>query len=190
MLNADADLKLTPATLGAIFGVCLKIGVLSFGGGLSGWLHQEFVERNKWISEDDFASSLALSQMLPGANVVNLVVCMGEQLRGPKGAVVGAFGFLLGPFFAVIGLSAVVDHLQGLLALDAILAGVAASATGLLLVICLKGVRRAARHRSGLLIIAGTVIGVAALKLPLLVVVAIIAPVSIALRWKRNGFDA
>ena len=58
----------------ALFLVCLKIGMLSFGGGLSGWLHQEFVRRHGWIDDDDFASSLAIAQMLTGANVVNLVI--------------------------------------------------------------------------------------------------------------------
>ena len=94
----------TPSLL-ALFLVCLKIGMFSFGGGLSGWLHQEFVRRHGWIEDDDFASILAIAQMLPGANVVNLVICMGDQLRGAAGAAVGVFGFLVGPFLAVIALS-------------------------------------------------------------------------------------
>ncbi len=178
------------ASLPALFGVCLKIGVLSFGGGLSGWLHREFVERRGWISEDDFASSLAISQMLPGANVVNLVVCMGEQLRGPLGAVVATFGFLIGPFFAVIGMSAIVDHVHDLAELEGVLTGIAASASGLLLVICWKGTRRAARHGSGLAIVAATAIAVAVLKLPLLLVAAVIAPISVTLSWGRVKSDA
>lgn len=178
------------ASLAAIFAACLKIGVLSFGGGLSGWLHREFVIQRGWISEDDFASSLAISQMLPGANVVNLVICMGEQLRGPRGAAVGAFGFLVGPFFAVIGMSAAIDHISNTTILDHVLAGIAASATGLLIVICWKGVQRASRTASGLLIVAATAGGVVVLKLPLLLVVLIVAPISIALRWRRPDHHA
>ncbi len=178
------------ASLPALFVVCLKIGVLSFGGGLSAWLHREFVERHGWISEDDFASSLAISQMLPGANVVNLVVCMGEQLRGPLGSIAAAFGFLIGPFFAVIGMSAILDRAYDLVELEGVLTGVAASASGLLLVICWKGTRRAARHASGLAIVASTAIGVAILKLPLLMVAAVIAPISVALSWRRVKSDA
>jgi chromate transporter len=177
---------LETASLASLFLVCLKIGLLSFGGGLSGWLYQEFVERHKWIDADDFASSLAISQMLPGANVINLVVCMGEQLRGPAGAIAGAFGFLVGPFFAVIGLSALIDRITDAGPLQATLAGVAAAATGLLIVICWHGLRRASRHLSGLAVVAVVAVTVGLLKWPLLAVVACVAPVSIALRWKRK----
>ena len=61
-----------PPALAALFGTCLKIGMLSFGGGLTGWLHREFVGRHCWIPDDDFNSTLALAQIMPGANVVNL----------------------------------------------------------------------------------------------------------------------
>jgi chromate transporter len=184
-------LPLEPASLTALFLVCLKIGLISFGGGLSGWLYREFVERHRWIDADDFASSLAISQMLPGANVINLVVCMGEQLRGPAGAIAAAFGFLVGPFFAVIGLSAIIDRISDAVPLQAALSGVAAAATGLLVLICWHGVRRASRHPSGLIVVAVVAAMVGLLKWPLLAVVACIAPVSIALRWKRkDGADA
>ena len=187
-MTEDREIKnVAPASLTALFLVCLKIGLLSFGGGLSGWLYQEFVERHKWIDADDFASSLAISQMLPGANVINLVVCMGEQLRGPAGAMAGAFGFLVGPFFAVIALSAVIDRIADAGPLQAALTGVAAAATGLLIVICRHGLRRASRHSSGLIVVAVVAVTVGLLKWPLLAVVACVAPISIALRWKRKG---
>lgn len=187
MTEDPQRLPLEPASLTALFLVCLKIGLMSFGGGLSGWLYREFVERHRWIDADDFASNLAISQMLPGANVINLVVCMGEQLRGPAGAFAGAFGFLVGPFFAVIGLSAIIDRITDAGPLQAALAGVAAAATGLLIVICWHGLRRASRHLSGLVVVALVAVAVGLLKWPLLAVVACVAPVSIALRWKRKG---
>ena len=83
--------------------------------------------------------------MLPGANVVNLVICMGDQLRGAAGAAVGVFGFLVGPFLAVIALSTAFDRLPDVAALEAASQGVAFAAIGLLLVICLRGVQRATR---------------------------------------------
>ena len=97
------------------------------------------MRRHGWIDDDDFASSLAIAQMLPGANVVNLVICMGDQLRGAAGAAVGVFGFLVGPFLAVIALSTAFDRLPDVAALEAASQGVAFAAIGLLLVICLRG---------------------------------------------------
>ena len=172
--------------LGALFLTCLKIGLLSFGGGLSGWLYQEFVLRNRWISDEDFASSLAISQMLPGANVVNLVICMGDELRGLAGSVACVLGFLVGPFFAVIALSALFDSLPDVTMLEAASNGVAYAALGLLLVICLKGVQRATKLPPGLVVIAAVAAAVGLLKLPLIPVALVIAPVSVALAWRRS----
>lgn len=187
MRPVPADARLEPASLAGLFLVCLKIGLLSFGGGLSGWLYREFVQQKRWIDADDFASSMAMSQMLPGANVINLVICMGEQLRGPAGAISGAAGFLIGPFFAVIGLSVLIDSIGNVGPLEAALAGVAAAATGLLIVMCWHGVRHASRHVAGLAIVVAVAIAVGILKWPLLAVVVCVAPVSIAISWKRAG---
>ncbi|MBA8909837.1 chromate transporter [Aminobacter ciceronei] len=172
--------------LGALFLACLKIGLLSFGGGLSDWLYQEFVLRNRWISDEDFASSLAISQMLPGANVVNLVICMGDDLRGLAGSIACVLGFLVGPFFAVIALSAVFDSLPDVTMLEAASNGVAYAALGLLLVICLKGVQRAMKFPPSLVVIAVVAIAVGLMKLPLIPVVLVVAPISVALAWRPS----
>jgi chromate transporter len=177
-----------PVSVVSLFAVCLKIGLLSFGGGLSAWLHREFVERKSWISEDDFASTLAISQMLPGANVVNLVVCLGEQLKGLVGAVVCMTGFLAGPFFAVIGLSSLIDHIGKSSFLDTALSGVAAAATGLLIVMCWKGVRRTAQSHFGVAVAVAVSVGI--LDLPILVVAACLAPLSVWISWRRSADDA
>ncbi|WP_454857512.1 chromate transporter [Rhizobium binxianense] len=189
-IQANQELPLRPASLAALFAVCFRVGILSFGGGLSGWLYQEFVRKRNWISEDDFASSLAISQMLPGANVVNLVVCMGEQLRGPLGSLACIFGFLVGPFFAVIAMSAIVAKISNASDLEAALIGVAAAATGLLVVVGWRGVVRAYRQWWTLAVVAVVVMAVGVLQWPLLPVVACVAPVSIAISWKRRSIDA
>lgn len=174
-----------PPALGALFMVCLKVGVLSFGGGLSGWLYQEFVLRHRWISDEDFASSLAISQMLPGANVVNLVICMGDELRGLLGSLTCVFGFLVGPFFAVIALNMLFDSLTDVAMLEAVSNGVAFAALGLLLVICLNGVKRAMKFPPSLIVIAVIAIAVGLLRLPLIPVVLAVAPISVAFAWRR-----
>lgn len=171
--------------LRSLFFLCFKIGLLSFGGGLSGWLYQEFVLRKNWISEEDFTSSLAISQMLPGANVVNLVICMGEQLLGSCGAIICVLGFLIGPFFATIALCIMFDALADVPMVQVVTDGVAFAAIGLLIVMCLHGVRRAMRFPPSVIIIAVTAILVGLLQLPLIPVVFVLAPVSIAFAWRR-----
>ncbi|WP_187276995.1 chromate transporter [Phyllobacterium endophyticum] len=171
--------------LRSLFLLCFKVGILSFGGGLSGWLYREFVLRKRWIDEEDFSSSLAISQMLPGANVVNLVICMGEQLRGPVGALTCVLGFLVGPFFAVVGLCQLFDALSGYPLLPVISDGVAFAAMGLLIIMCIHGVRRAMQFPPSVITIAVTAVLVGVFRLPLIPVVCVIAPVSVALAWRR-----
>jgi chromate transporter len=173
-------------SLSALFLACFKIGVLSFGGGLSGWIYQEFVLHRQWIDEEDFSSSLAISQMLPGANVVNLVICLGEQLRGPWGAAVCALGFLIGPFFAVIGLYRLFDLMAGFALLPVVSDGVAFAAIGLLLLMCVHGVRRAMRFPPSIIVIVVTAGLVGVMQWPLIPVVLVVAPISVAMAWRRH----
>lgn len=173
-----------------LFLACFKIGGLSFGGGLSGWLHQEFVLRRAWVSEKDFTSSLAISQILPGANVLNLVICMGDELRGGPGAFVCASGFMLSPFFAVIGLSVLFESLGNQPIFISFLNGMAYAAAGLLVFICWRGIRSVQGSIQGLLTIATVATLVGVLKLPLLGVVAVMAPVSIMLTALKERTNA
>lgn len=177
---------LAPApTLAALFGVCFKIGCLSFGGGLSGWLHREFVVNHRWIDDGEFASALAVAQILPGANVVNLVIALGDQLRGAPGAAVGVFAFLVGPFFAVLGLYAVYDRIAASPTLTALTEGVTYAAIGLLAVICVRGAQRLRHWPQGLAIMGLTAVAVGIFRLPLFPVVLVAAPLSIRLSARR-----
>ncbi|MCR2521869.1 chromate transporter, partial [Salmonella enterica] len=76
MSSADPAVA-APPTLPQIFLAFAKVGLTSFGGGLSGWMMREFVQQRRWLSESDFLSGLALAQSFPGVNVVNLAIWIG-----------------------------------------------------------------------------------------------------------------
>ena len=88
----------------SLFLVFFRVGLFSFGGGLSDWIYREVVTLRGWMSDGDFLSGLALSHILPGANVTNLSVYIGQRLRGPAGSICALVGLVIGPFFAVIAL--------------------------------------------------------------------------------------
>src|SRR5258707_13161435 len=75
-----------PPTLTGLFLIFSRIGLTSFGGGLSGWLLREFVQDRDWIGEEDFLNGLAISQALPGINVKNMAIWIGHRLLGWRGA--------------------------------------------------------------------------------------------------------
>ena len=100
MIENSSSPLVVPPTLLSLFTVFLRIGLFSFGGGLSGWIFREVVTLRGWIDEDEFMSGLAVAQILPGANVANLSLYIGQKLFGITGAVVALVGLLSGPFFA------------------------------------------------------------------------------------------
>ena len=92
-------------SLGAILGVFLRLGMASFGGGLPGWMHHEVVRKRGWLDEERFMAGLALGQVLPGPNSVNLALHIGQQLRGWPGAAAAFLGILGPPFLFILVLA-------------------------------------------------------------------------------------
>jgi len=172
-----------PVSLLRIFLVCFRIGLFSFGGGLTGWMYQEVVVRNRWMSEDEFLSGLALCQVMPGINVSNLVVYIGQRLRGALGSCMALVGLLFGPFFIVIALVVGYERIAGVGWVHAAMDGVAASAIGLLLFVGFKGAQRAMRSLPAAAIMIVIIVTVGVLQWPLVPVVIVLAPVSVALAW-------
>ncbi len=168
-----------------IFLAFAKIGLTSFGGGLSGWMLIEFVQRRRWLTEDAFMTGLALAQAFPGVTVVNLPIWIGYQLRGGKGALLGALGIVVPPMFVVIGLVFLLDEISHYEAVHVALTGMAAAAVGLSLNMGQIALRRILRSLEPSLIALLTFLAIFALQLPLYLVVGAMAPLSIALAYRR-----
>lgn len=179
-----------PPSIAAIFLVFARIGLLSFGGGLSGWVFREVVVLRDWVNEDEFLSGLALGQILPGTNIANLSVYIGQKLRGVAGAAAALGGLLSGPFVAVILVASLYNRFKSVPYSDAAMDGVAAAAIGLLLIIVVRGARRAGRKPAGAIALVATFVGVAVLHLSLLLVVAVIGPLSVLAAWLGARADA
>src|ERR1043166_3245569 len=72
-------------TLLELFLLFSQLGLSSFGGAVSAWVHRAFVVRRGLIGEAEFGAALGLARIIPGANVVNLAVMLGHRLRGAAG---------------------------------------------------------------------------------------------------------
>ncbi|MCK8782900.1 chromate transporter [Roseomonas sp. NAR14] len=166
--------------LGAIFLAFAKIGLTSFGGGLSGWMLREFVQNRRWLDEAEFLNGLSLAQAFPGVNVVNLAVWIGYRLRGGRGSLVAVLGMVVPAMFVAIGAAALFAHLSRFHATHVVLAGIGAAAVGLSLQMGVRAARRAARSAMPVAIMAAVFLAIFAFRLPLLWVVLVAAPASIA----------
>ena len=76
------------------FGIFLKIGMFTIGGGYAmvPLIEDEIVDKRKWISKDDFIDLLAISQSAPGIFAVNISIFIGYKLKGVKGSIITALG--------------------------------------------------------------------------------------------------
>jgi chromate transporter len=158
-----------------------RIGLTSFGGGLSGWLLREFVHRKKWIAEEEFLNGLAIAQSLPGVNVTNMAIWIGYRLRGRRGAIMSFLGIVVPAAFVVVFLGTIFASLQKFEITHAALNGAAAAAIGLSLVMGLTLARRVPRKTAPLLVMSATFIAIGVLHWPLVWTVLVAATVSIVL---------
>ncbi len=173
---ATAD---TRVSLPAIFYVFLRMGLISFGGGMSGWAHREVVARRGWVTNEEFFSGLALAQIIPGTNITNLTVVLGNRLRGFAGAVVALAGLLSGPFVAVLVLFTVYGSIENSPVARNALAGVTAAAIGLILVVAGQGARMAGRRIPTLVAFVVTFVAIGLLRWPMVPVVAVVGTLSV-----------
>ncbi len=85
----------------------LKLGFISFGGpaGQIAIMHQELVERRRWISERRFLHALNYCMVLPGPEAQQLATYIGWLMHRTKGGIVAGGLFVLPSLFILIGLS-------------------------------------------------------------------------------------
>jgi chromate transporter len=166
----------------ALFLGFLMIGLQGFGGVLP-FAHRILVEQHRWLSEREFTEVLSLSQFLPGPNIVNVSVIVGNRYQGPLGAVAATLGLMLMPFVIVLILAALYARFADLEVVRGATIGVSAAATGLVIATGLRMVRALKGIPWQIVMGALTFIAIALLRLPLLWVLAVLAPVSIAIAW-------
>lgn len=172
--------------LRAIFRVFFLIGATSFGGGLTAWMHREAVLQRKWLTNEQFLSGLALAQVLPGANVTNIAVYIGQVLRGGVGALVAVSSVLAAPFFLCIGFALIYDDATKIPGFHAAMDGIASAAVGMVFRMGFVGAQHGCRKLAPALVAAGVFFAIGIEHWPLLPVIAVAAPLSVALAWPRG----
>jgi len=174
-------------SLSELFRAFVIVSVSGFGGALP-WARRMLVEQKRWMTADEFNEAFALSQFLPGPNVVNFSVVFGSRFAGAPGAAVALAGLMGPPLIIVTVLAILYARFGDIEILSRILSGIAAAATGLLIAVVAKMAAPLFRKRwdwAPLIAIAAFV-GVAILQWPLPWVFAGLAPVSVALAWMKR----
>ncbi len=86
----------------------LKLGFISFGGpaGQIAIMHQELVQKRRWISEQRFLHALNFCMVLPGPEAQQLATYLGWLMHKTRGGLMAGLFFILPSFFLLIALSA------------------------------------------------------------------------------------
>ena len=94
-------------TLSEAFKYWLKLGFISFGGpaGQISMMHQELVEKRRWISEHRYLHALNYCMLLPGPEAIQLAIYISWLMHGVRGAVVAGILFFM-PAFILLSLLA------------------------------------------------------------------------------------
>ena len=82
----------------------LKLGFISFGGpaGQIAVMHQELVDRRRWIDEAHFLHALNFCMLLPGPEAQQLATYLGWRMHGVRGGIAAGVLFVL-PSLLLIG---------------------------------------------------------------------------------------
>ncbi len=84
-----------------------RLGFINFGGpaGQIAIMHDELVERKRWISNERFLHALNYCMLLPGPEAQQLAIYIGWLLNGAAGGIAAGIFFVLPAFFLILALS-------------------------------------------------------------------------------------
>jgi len=173
-----------------LFVVFSRLALQGFGGVLP-IAQRELVERTGWLTSQEFAEALSVGQVLPGPNVVNLSLMVGDRYFGLRGALAALAGMLLLPTVLVLLLAALYSGLADVPAVAGAVRGMGAVAAGLVLAMALKLLPTLARNPLGrylwVPIAVACTLAIAWWRWPLLAVIAGLGGASCVLAWWRLG---
>jgi chromate transporter len=186
--TGEPEALAAPATLHELFFAFNRLALQGFGGVLP-VAQRELVERQRWLTKEQFVEMLAISQVLPGPNVVNLALMFGDRMFGLRGAIAALGGMMLAPLVIVLALTVLYTEFAQYPMVTGALRGMGAVAAGLVMSTGIKLLGTLKRNVMGLPICIGfgalTLIATAWLRLPLVGVILGLGTLAIAVAWVR-----
>lgn len=183
-MSSNESPPVRPRSLGELFTVFTRLALQGFGGVLP-VAQRVLCEETRWLSRAEFTETLALAQVLPGPNLCNLALMIGDRYFGLRGAFMALAGMIAVPLIVVLVLAALLAHGADAPWVVDTLRGMGAVSAGLMMGTALKlasGLKHSPLRRIGAALVAlAAFLAVVALRLPLWAVIAALGPLSIGL---------
>ena len=160
-----------PSSLAALFWAFTALALQGFGGVVA-IAQRELVDKKQWLTQAQFVEDWAVAQVLPGPNVVNLSLMIGDRYFGVRGGMVALAGMLAFPLVIVLILAALFSGASDSVAVQGALRGMGAVAAGMIAATGLKLLSALKQNALGApvcwALAAATFVAIALLKLPLI----------------------
>jgi chromate transporter len=177
-----------PQSLTDLFVSFTLLALQGFGGVLA-VVQRELVERKRWLTPEEFVEDWAVAQIMPGPNVMNLSMMVGNRYFGLRGALCALAGMLTVPLIIVLLLAIVYAQFAQHPQVVGALRGMSAVTSGLIVGTGLKLVPELKNHplgmRLALLFSLFCFVSVALLRLPLAYVLIGLGALSWSLVYRK-----
>lgn len=158
-------------------------------GGVLAVVQRELVEKKRWMTNEEFVEDWAVAQIMPGPNVVNLSIMVGDRYFGLRGALAALAGMLTLPLLLVLALAMLYAEFASHPAAAGALRGMGAVAAGLIAGVGIKLFTSIRNHPLGrplcVVLTALTVLAMGVLRLPLYAVLLLLGGVACMLTWRK-----
>jgi chromate transporter len=177
-----------PSSLLELFVAFTLLALQGFGGVLA-VTQRELCDRRRWLTHGQFVETLSIAQVLPGPNVVNVALIIGDRWFGWRGAFAALAGMMSAPLVIVLVLAATYVHYAELPAVAGALRGMGAVAAGLIVGTALRlaGSLRGTPIGgfAALALATASFVAVAWLRWPLVWVLLVLGALGMAWAWWR-----
>ncbi len=179
-----------PQSVADLFWSFTRLALQGFGGVLAIVQH-EMVEKKQWLTREEFIEDWAVAQILPGPNVVNLSLMIGDRYFGLRGALAALAGMLTFPLLIVLALAAIFAGISDSGGVAGALRGMGAVAAGLIAATGLKLAGALQKNVMGTLLCwllaALTFIAIAVLRVPLVWVLLTVGGAACIWAYRQLG---
>lgn len=119
--------------------ICLRMGSVTFGGGLVmiPLIESEVVDTHHWLTHQEFADATALGQITPGPVLITATF-VGYRVAGTLGALVATISIFLPAFLMTIAAASSLRRFRNNEQVQAFLRGIAPAVVGLLVAAALS----------------------------------------------------